>query len=135
LKLIHEITPELFLAMKKNKRHGTGLPRRMLACPVCGGKLKVVKDAVFKQECKGEKLVVKSPASLCAHCDRQFICEGQGDQLRRNTADEYRRRHDLLSSLGLLRDEWVNLHRESGFEALLTGNLALFRSSKTCCNE
>jgi hypothetical protein len=68
------------------------------ACIHCKGRLKLAKDAWLKQELLGETLFVCSPAYVCRQCGRQYLRGSQGDQLRHNIAEEYRRRHNLLSS-------------------------------------
>ncbi len=71
--------------------------RPTTACIHCNGKLKLVEDAAIKQEFHGEDLVVRSPAYVCRQCGRQYLKGAQGDRLRHNTAEAYRRRHNLLS--------------------------------------
>jgi putative zinc finger/helix-turn-helix YgiT family protein len=55
-------------------------------------------DAVIEQEFRGESLKVKSPAMACTKCGWLALAEGQADELRKRTADEYRRRHGRLTS-------------------------------------
>lgn len=69
-----------------------------MKCLNCGDKLELVEKAIVKQEFRGEVLEVRSPVYQCVRCQHQELYTGQGDILRRNTADEYRRRHGLLTS-------------------------------------
>lgn len=54
--------------------------------------------ATLEQEFKDETLEVKSPAMECTKCGWVTISNNQLDALRRNTADAYRRQHNLLTS-------------------------------------
>ena len=67
-------------------------------CPKCDGILKLHTNAAIKQEFKGVMLLLNSSAYVCEICWFQLLQEGQGDELRRNTADEYRRQNGLLLS-------------------------------------
>ena len=67
-------------------------------CPKCNCDIQLVENAALKQELKGEALLVHSPAWVCANCGFQILREGQADELRRRTADAYRRQHGLLTS-------------------------------------
>lgn len=55
-------------------------------------------NRVLEQEFRGELFHVHSPAMVCTKCGWTSVSLGQADALRRATADEYRRRHKLLTS-------------------------------------
>jgi putative zinc finger/helix-turn-helix YgiT family protein len=55
-------------------------------------------DAVVEQEFKGELLHVTAPAAVCTKCGWVSVSADQVDELRRRTADAYRRKHGLLTS-------------------------------------
>jgi putative zinc finger/helix-turn-helix YgiT family protein len=67
-------------------------------CIYCNGQLKLVEDALVRQEIRGEMVEVRSPAYECPKCKKHELMDGQGGVLRRRTADAYRRRHGLLTS-------------------------------------
>ena len=91
-------------------------------CIYCHGKLKLVEDALIRQEIKGEMVEVRSPTYECPKCNRQVLRGKQRNELRRRTADAYRRRHGLLTSaqigecrlmLGLPREQFAVCLRAS----------------------
>src|SRR5438876_4143970 len=55
-------------------------------------------NAVIEQEFKGETLKVQTPALACAKCGWITLDPAHADELRRRTADAYRRKHGLLTS-------------------------------------
>jgi putative zinc finger/helix-turn-helix YgiT family protein len=58
-------------------------------------------NAVIEQEFKGETLHVQTPALACSNCGWITLDPARADELRRRTADAYRRKHGLLTSDGI----------------------------------
>ena len=56
-------------------------------------------DAVVEQEFRGELLKVHAPAMACAECGWVTVSLRQLDTLRRLTANVYREKHGLLTSV------------------------------------
>lgn len=56
-------------------------------------------EAEIKQEFRGETLMVKTPVVICQDCGWQTVGNDQIDELRKRTADVYRKKHNLLTSL------------------------------------
>jgi putative zinc finger/helix-turn-helix YgiT family protein len=56
-------------------------------------------DAVIEQEFKGELLKVTTPAMVCSKCGWTTVAPDELDELRKNTADAYRLKHGLLTSV------------------------------------
>src|SRR5690348_14161513 len=55
-------------------------------------------DAVIEQELKGELFQVETPAFACTRCGWITLDADTTDELRRRTADAYRKKHGLLIS-------------------------------------
>jgi putative zinc finger/helix-turn-helix YgiT family protein len=55
-------------------------------------------DAVIEQQFRGETLHVQTPALACTQCGWLTVDATRTDELRRRTADAYRRKHGLLTS-------------------------------------
>jgi putative zinc finger/helix-turn-helix YgiT family protein len=55
-------------------------------------------EAEIKQEFRGETLMVKTPVVICQTCGWQTIGNDQIDELRKRTADTYRKKHGLLTT-------------------------------------
>lgn len=55
-------------------------------------------EAEVPQEFKGETLMVKTPVVICTNCGWHTVGNDQIDELRRRTADAYRKHHNLLTS-------------------------------------
>jgi len=55
-------------------------------------------DAVIEQEFKGEVFQVQAPALACSKCGWITLDAETTDELRRRTADAYRKKHGLLTS-------------------------------------
>jgi putative zinc finger/helix-turn-helix YgiT family protein len=55
-------------------------------------------DALIEQEFRGEKLNVKTTTMACTQCGWTTLTLKQTDELRRLTADAYRKKHGLLTS-------------------------------------
>lgn len=51
-----------------------------------------------EQEIRGEMLVIEIPGVMCTMCGWESILIDQVSELRNRTADEYRRKHGLLTS-------------------------------------
>lgn len=68
-------------------------------CAKCGSESgpNVVKIAIT-QTFRGEELKVLTPVMVCCECGFQFLGTGQLDEMRRRTADTYRKKHNLLTS-------------------------------------
>jgi putative zinc finger/helix-turn-helix YgiT family protein len=56
-------------------------------------------NAVIEQEFRGERLKVKMTASACTRCGWTTLSLRQTEELRRLTADAYRGKHGLLTSV------------------------------------
>jgi putative zinc finger/helix-turn-helix YgiT family protein len=70
-----------------------------LFCTRCGSEEFAPKpDAVLEQEFKGETFNVTTPAMACAKCGELALTDAQLEELRRRTADAYRKKHNLLTS-------------------------------------
>jgi putative zinc finger/helix-turn-helix YgiT family protein len=55
-------------------------------------------DAVIEQEFRGEAFRIQMPALACAKCGWITVDLQQADELRKRTADAYRKKHELLTS-------------------------------------
>lgn len=55
-------------------------------------------DAVIEQEFRGDTLRIQTPASVCSKCGWTTVDLQQADELRKRTADAYRKKHGLLTS-------------------------------------
>ena len=70
-----------------------------LICLRCDHEEFVLKaDAEVEQEFRGETLTVRAPAMACGKCGWVTLGPGQLDELRKRTADAYRKNHGLLTS-------------------------------------
>jgi putative zinc finger/helix-turn-helix YgiT family protein len=70
-----------------------------MICLRCDNETFVAKpDAVIEQQFKGETLQVQTHASACSKCGSVTLDVTQADELRRRTADAYRKKHGLLTS-------------------------------------
>jgi putative zinc finger/helix-turn-helix YgiT family protein len=56
-------------------------------------------NAVIEQEFRGEQLTVKMTALACTKCGWMTLAPSQTDELRRLSADAYRKKHGLLTSV------------------------------------
>jgi putative zinc finger/helix-turn-helix YgiT family protein len=56
------------------------------------------RDAVIEQEFRGETFRIQTPALACSKCEWITIDPQQADELRKRTADAYRKKHGLLTS-------------------------------------
>jgi putative zinc finger/helix-turn-helix YgiT family protein len=54
-------------------------------------------DAVIEQEFKGDTLKVQTPALACCNCGWIALDADHADELRKRTADAYRKKHGLLT--------------------------------------
>jgi putative zinc finger/helix-turn-helix YgiT family protein len=55
-------------------------------------------DTEMEQEFRGEMIKVTAPAMECVKCGWRTLALDQADELRKRTADAYRRKHRLLTS-------------------------------------
>lgn len=70
-----------------------------MICLKCDSEEFVLKrDARVEQVFRGENFHVPASVMACKNCNWYFLADGQGDELRRNTADAYRKKHGLLTS-------------------------------------
>jgi putative zinc finger/helix-turn-helix YgiT family protein len=70
-----------------------------MICLRCDNETFVAKpDAVIEQQFKGETLHVQTPGLACSKCGWVTVDAAQADELRRRTADAYRKQHGLLTS-------------------------------------
>ena len=58
----------------------------------------LVPEAELEQDFRGETLKVAAPSMVCTKCGWTMLGPGQLDELRRRTADAYRKNHRLLTS-------------------------------------
>ena len=58
----------------------------------------LTQDAVIEQEFKGEQFEIHMPAFVCSKCGWVTVDLKQADELRKRTADAYRKKHGLLTS-------------------------------------
>ena len=73
-----------------------------MICVRCENEDFVLKpDTTLQQEFRGEALKVVAPAMACAKCGWVTFGPGQVDDLRKRTADVYRERHGLLTSVAI----------------------------------
>jgi putative zinc finger/helix-turn-helix YgiT family protein len=61
-----------------------------------------VVETVITQIFRGEELEVLTPVLVCRGCNFQFFGTGQLDEMRRRTADAYRKKHNLLTSVEIV---------------------------------
>jgi putative zinc finger/helix-turn-helix YgiT family protein len=69
-----------------------------MICFKCDNEEFDVLETSVPQEFRGEKLDVKAHVSACKKCGWQVFAPGQTDELRKRTADAYRKKHHLLTS-------------------------------------
>jgi HTH-type transcriptional regulator/antitoxin MqsA len=69
-----------------------------MICLNCDSERFSAGEAEVKQEFRGEALTVKTPVMICQTCGWQTVGNDQIDELRRRTADTYRKAHNLLTS-------------------------------------
>ena len=69
-----------------------------MLCLKCKNERFTVNLVDVPQAFRGEEFAVKAPAMVCTECDWFTMNDAQADDLCVLTADEYRRRHDLLTS-------------------------------------
>jgi putative zinc finger/helix-turn-helix YgiT family protein len=69
-----------------------------MICLNCDNEHFAAGEAEVKQEFKGETLMVKSHVMLCQSCGWQTVGNDQIDELRKRTADTYRKKHGLLTT-------------------------------------
>jgi putative zinc finger/helix-turn-helix YgiT family protein len=72
-------------------------------CAACASEMRpnVVETEII-QTFRGEELRVLTPAMVCRDCNFQFLGAGQLDEMRRRTADAYRKKHNLLTSMEIV---------------------------------
>jgi putative zinc finger/helix-turn-helix YgiT family protein len=69
-------------------------------CAACASEARPnVVERAITQTFRGEELEVITPVMVCRDCDFQFLGAGQLDEMRRRTADAYRKKHNLLTSI------------------------------------
>ena len=66
-------------------------------------------DVEIEQELRGELFKVRTTGQTCTMCGWVSVTPAQADELRRRTADAYRKRHGLLTS-----EEIRGMRREMG---------------------
>src|SRR2546427_605492 len=70
-----------------------------MICLRCDNEEFVTKpDAVIQQEFRNERLEIQMTALACSKCGWITVDLDQADELRRRTADAYRKKHGLLTS-------------------------------------
>jgi putative zinc finger/helix-turn-helix YgiT family protein len=69
-----------------------------LICLNCDSEQFAPGEAEVRQEFRGETLMVKTPVMICLNCAWHTVGNDQIDELRRRTADTYRKKHNLLTS-------------------------------------
>jgi putative zinc finger/helix-turn-helix YgiT family protein len=76
---------------------------RKLICLRCDNDEFVSKpDSIVEQEFRGETFKIKTPMSACSRCGWTTAALDQVDKLRRHTADAYRRKHGMLTSVQII---------------------------------
>jgi putative zinc finger/helix-turn-helix YgiT family protein len=68
-----------------------------MTCLNCSNEEFIEKCQSVPQVFRGESLTVAVPAMVCTECGWVTMTDAQADQLCRVTADEYRRKHNLLT--------------------------------------
>ena len=70
-----------------------------MICLQCDNEVFLPKqDAVIEQEFRGEAFRIQMPALACAKCGWITVDLQQANELRKRTADAYRKKHELLTS-------------------------------------
>ncbi|MFW5887675.1 MAG: type II TA system antitoxin MqsA family protein [Bacteriovoracia bacterium] len=69
-----------------------------MLCLKCESENFTEKQVKLEQEFKGESLYVVVPANVCDSCGFEQLSDEQANNLRKATADEYRKKHFLLTS-------------------------------------
>lgn len=69
-----------------------------MICLRCDNEHFAPAEAEVKQEFRGEALAVKTPVMICQQCGWHTVGNDQISELRRRTADAYRKKHGLLTS-------------------------------------
>lgn len=69
-----------------------------MVCLQCNGEKFKVKKVITQSRVRGEKVAIKSPAHVCAHCGFVLMNVEQMRDLRKLGADTYRKKHHLLTS-------------------------------------
>lgn len=69
-----------------------------MLCLRCKNEKFTAKVVATPQCFRGDEFTVKAPAMVCNNCKWTTVTDAQADELARITADEYRRRHGLLTS-------------------------------------
>jgi putative zinc finger/helix-turn-helix YgiT family protein len=73
-----------------------------MICFKCSGEDFAVRTAVVRQDFRGEQFDVTTPVSVCQSCGWQTMGPVQTDELRKRTADTYRKKHGLLTSVEIV---------------------------------
>lgn len=72
-----------------------------IRCPECGSSLQEqVADITSTR--KGESFVVSVDALVCPKCDFKTVPRDKASQFAKRTADAYRKKHDLLTTMNLM---------------------------------
>jgi putative zinc finger/helix-turn-helix YgiT family protein len=74
-----------------------------MECLNCAGKKFTKTRQRFSPEVKGEEVEVVVPTFVCAACKEPLMDTEQMNHLRRAAADQYRRKHQLLTSEEIIR--------------------------------
>jgi putative zinc finger/helix-turn-helix YgiT family protein len=74
-----------------------------MICLNCGNEKFEVKNARLKPEIKGEIVEIIAPAFVCTNCQAPLMDDTQMSIARRITADEYRKKHHLLTSEEIIK--------------------------------
>jgi len=69
-----------------------------MICLRCDCEDFVASEAEVRQDFRGESLTVRTPVMACARCGWHTVGNDQIDDLRKRTADAYRKKHHLLTS-------------------------------------
>jgi putative zinc finger/helix-turn-helix YgiT family protein len=73
-----------------------------MLCLQCNSKKFTAKDVATPQCFRGEEFTVNAPAMVCVKCQWATMTDAQADELAKITADEYRRRHGLLTGVEIV---------------------------------
>jgi putative zinc finger/helix-turn-helix YgiT family protein len=73
-----------------------------MLCFKCKSEEFETREIKVHQEFRGEHFDVVTPVSVCKECGWQTLGAGQVDELRKQTVEEYRQQHHLLTSTEII---------------------------------
>jgi putative zinc finger/helix-turn-helix YgiT family protein len=90
-----------------------------MICFKCHGENFATQTTVVRQNFRGEQLDVSTPVSVCKACGWQTLGRSQADDLRKHTADAYREKHGLLTSMMIKLIRKLKSQNQAAFAAYL----------------